>query len=112
MAAFDAPSREECSAQRPVSNTPVAALVLLNDPSFVKAAEAFAQMILMEGGTSDRSRLEFAFKRALSRMPDEEEIGLLAELLSTDGNGKGDSLQSWILVARAVLNLSETITRQ
>ena len=112
MAAFDAPSREECSAQRPVSNTPVAALVLLNDPSFVKAAEAFAQMILMEGGTSDRSRLEFAFKRALSRMPDEEEIGLLAELLSADGNGKGDSLQSWILVARAVLNLSETITRQ
>ena len=49
MKAMDAPSREECTAQRPRSNTPTAALVLLNDPTFVEAARAFAARILTEG---------------------------------------------------------------
>ena len=118
LAAFDAPSREECTAERAVSNTPVAALVLLNDPTFVEAAEAFAKEIEGEGGDTIRERITFAFRRALSRDPDLAEIDLLRTLLMGDGHesdGKkpaSEGNQDWVLVARAILNLSETITRQ
>ncbi len=106
LAAFDAPSREECTSQRAVSNTPVAALVLLNDPSFVEAAKAFARRIVREGGETNQQRFSFAFRSALSREPDETELELLSALLE-----EGDSEDQWVLVARAVLNLSEAITR-
>jgi hypothetical protein len=118
LAAFDAPSREECTAERAVSNTPVAALVLLNDPTFVEAAVAFAKEIESEGGKTIRERISFAFRRALSRNPDQAEIDLLGSLLvgenhRSDGVGSaGSGQQDWVLVARAILNLSETITRQ
>ncbi len=112
MAAFDAPSREECTSQRPASNTPVAALVLLNDPSFVEAAEAFAKRIMEFGGPEPEGRLRFAFQQALSRDPDETEIEILSRLLSGPGNDLGESeKQHWVSVARAILNLSEAITR-
>ena len=112
LAAFDAPSREECTSQRAASNTPVAALVLLNDPSFVEAAEAFAQQIVDLGGIGVEDRLIFAFRRALSRMPDETEIEILRGLLRDDADGSGEPVgQNWINVARAILNLSEAITR-
>ncbi|MCH8150120.1 MAG: DUF1553 domain-containing protein, partial [Planctomycetes bacterium] len=81
LKAFDAPSREECTAERPRSNTPLAALVLLNDPTFVEAARVLAERALKEGGNSFDARLDFIFRRALSRTPDERERTLLADLL-------------------------------
>ncbi len=134
LKAFDAPTREECTAQRPRSNTSPAALVLLNDPSFVEAARALAARILQEGGPTTKDRVNFAFRQAVSRDADEAEQKILDELLvkSLDfysghqdaanqllsvGISKSPSgldkteLAAWTLVARSVLNMSETITR-
>ena len=70
LLAFDAPSREECTAERPRSNTPQQALVLLNDPTYVEAARAFAARIVREGGHDDRRRgSTWACRQALSRPP-------------------------------------------
>ena len=81
---FDAPSREECTAERPRSNTPLAALTLLNDPTFVEASRAFAGRILQTGGETTESRLDLAFRRALSRSPDPLEIEILRRLLESN----------------------------
>src|SRR5207237_8438382 len=56
LKAFDAPTREECTAQRPRSNTPLGALVLLNDPTFTEAARVLGQRTLREGGMTDADR--------------------------------------------------------
>jgi hypothetical protein len=134
LAAFDAPSREECTVQRPVSNTPQQALVLLNDPTYVEAARALAGRILTEGGTDVTSQLRFAYQQALLRDPTADEQQLLTELyrqhreqfqaepssaqqLQTVGDLKPTAgqdavdLAAWTSVARVLLNLHETITR-
>ena len=67
LMAFDAPSREECTADRARSNTPLQSLVLLNDPSYVEAARAFAELIIRHSGKTSADRLKFAFHRAVSR---------------------------------------------
>ncbi|MDZ4861347.1 MAG: DUF1553 domain-containing protein [Candidatus Hydrogenedentes bacterium] len=134
MLAFDAPTREECTAERVTSNTPLQALALLNDPSYVEAARVFAQHIIAEGGATAESRLRFAFRRALSRNPSADEVNVLTELcgkhydeyikdadaaakiiavgqapLPVDPNAA--ELAAWTSVARTILNLHETITR-
>jgi hypothetical protein len=134
LKAFDAPSREECTVERPRSNTALAALALLNDPSFTEAARAFAERILTEGGTTTGDRLNFAFREAASRPADEEDEQVLGELLARSATyyeanrdeaerllGVGLSPRdeklnpaehaAWTIVARAVLNLNEVITR-
>ncbi len=135
LKAFDAPSREECTAQRPRSNTPLAALTLLNDPTFVEAARAFAARIVNEApDKSDRTRLNYAMRLAVSRLPDVHEVAALQQLLETSisyyrtnpteaekavavglsAPSQGITpvdLASWTAVARAILNLDETITR-
>jgi hypothetical protein len=134
LKAFDAPSREECAAQRPRSNTPLAALTLLNDPTFVEAARVFAARVVDNGGESFDQRLEFAFRSAVSRPPDEYERGLLLKLheerrretasdlagaraLTVSGQAPPakelDPAEhaAWTAVARAILNMSETNTR-
>ena len=134
LKAMDAPSREECTAERPRSNTPNAALVLLNDPTFLEAARVFAVRILLEGGDSLDSRLDFAYRLVLSRPPDAEERSVLISLLKTTQseyaknsaaadallkNGLAPTppeldkveLASWSAVSRALLNLNETVTR-
>jgi hypothetical protein len=134
LKAMDAPSREECTAERPRSNTPTAALTLLNDPTFVEAARAFATRILTEGGASNYARINYAFREALSRPPDSWERGRITELLIagradyrknpggardlietglSDPSKDVDSVQlaAWTTVARAILNLNETIAR-
>jgi hypothetical protein len=84
MKSFDAPAREECTAERPRSNTPLAALVLLNDPSYVEASRVFAESILSQSElTSDESRIDAIFQRALSRTPNERERTVLTSLLSS-----------------------------
>ncbi|MDB4652954.1 PSD1 and planctomycete cytochrome C domain-containing protein [Akkermansiaceae bacterium] len=133
LRAFDAPSREECTAKRPKSNTPVAALNLLNDPTFVEAARVFAERIIKESKPGNLARLHHAFKIALNREPTTEERDTIGQLITYAGadfrkNPKsatalinigqtkpGDSdpalLATWTTVARAILNLSETTTR-
>jgi len=108
LKAFDAPRREECTAQRSRSNTPLAALVLLNDPTFVEAAKFFAQRILKEGGSTTDSRLNFAFRQAVSRKPDDFERKALKQLFNTP---ELRDEQEWTTVARAILNLAETNLR-
>ena len=81
MLAFDAPSREECAAERPRSNIPQQALVLLNDPVFVEAARVFAQKILKSDRASDEDKISFAFQNALIREPSDDEIKVIQNLL-------------------------------
>jgi hypothetical protein len=127
LKAFDAPSREECTAQRPISNTPLQALALLNDPSFVEAARAFASRILHEGGTSDDTRMSWAWRVALSRSITPGEQRVLMRLLEqhrahyrqheeearqlTRVETTAIELAAWTAIARVLLNLDETFTR-
>jgi hypothetical protein len=134
LLAFDAPTREECAVNRVSSNTPLQALVLLNDPIFVEAARAFAQHILASGGAKTDDRIAWAFRRALNRAPEKQERRVLAELYqsslkrfdSGDANAAEflktgeapvpadvdrEDLAAMTIVARAILNLHETITR-
>ena len=134
LRAFDAPTREECVAQRSISNTPLQALVLLNDPSYVEAARVFAARILGEGGATSRSRLRWAFREVVSRSPvmDEESVLIevyekhLAEyradaavaaalleigLAPAPENLDPGELAAWTSVARILFNLHETVTR-
>src|SRR5439155_13159012 len=80
LIAFDAPSREECTAERPRSSTPLQALVLLNDPTYVETARAFAERVLREGGKSVAERLNHAYRLALSRDSKPEEAKVLTGL--------------------------------
>jgi mono/diheme cytochrome c family protein len=134
LLAFDAPSREECTADRPRSNTPLQALVLLNDPSYVEAARAFAAKILTHPADSDERRLEWAIRDALARSPRQGELSVLAHLLETEREAyslapadaraflhvgevtlapevEPAEWAAWTHVARAILNTHELITR-
>jgi mono/diheme cytochrome c family protein len=134
LLAFDASTREECVVQRPRSNTPLQALVLLNDPSYVEAARALAARAIREGGSDRRTRLDRAFQLTLSRSPDEAEAKLLLNLfakhydqfttvpadgraLIETGYSKPETsvsdaeLAAWTSVARVLLNIQEAITR-
>jgi hypothetical protein len=134
LANFDAPMRDECTANRPASNTPQQALTLLNDPTFVEAARVFATRLLTAGPMKDEGRLARAYEMALARpIKDKEKSSLLVFLKSQRdcyhddtsaadkivhiGNarvGEGcnvDELAAWTNVCRVILNLHETITR-
>jgi hypothetical protein len=69
LAIFDAPDREKCTARRSLTNTPLQALTLMNDPTYVEAARALAQRALLEGGKDDKSRVIYAFRLATARTP-------------------------------------------
>jgi len=134
MVAFDAPSREVCTLRRPITNTPLQALVLLNDPTFVEAARALAARTLVEGGATPAERVDFAFRLATARPPTAAERGVLLRALGRERaffadhpadaralvevgeSGRGRELDAlelaaWTGVASLILNLSETITR-
>lgn len=134
LKAFDAPSREECTAARSRSNTPLQSLTLLNDPTFVEAARVYAARIMREGGPDTKSRIAWAYRSAISRKPDDAIVIELqkvyeahlkhyssklddAKLLTSTGitpvvkDLDVAELAAWTSVARVVLNLHETITR-
>ncbi len=134
LLAFDAPTREECTAERVISNTPQQALVLLNDPVFVEAARVFSERIQRQGGADFSSRLDFAFSIALQRKPARAERQVFEKLYqkhiklySKDPDGAralvstgdwplADGLPlevhaAWTSLARVVLNLHETLVR-
>lgn len=134
MATFDAPARESSCLRRDRSNTPLQALVLMNDVQHVEAARAFAQRILKEGGATRRERVDFAWRSVLARRPTAEETSVVEAVLEkhtaryshspeaaasliTFGESKPDAsirpedLAPWTLVANLVLNLDETLNK-
>jgi hypothetical protein len=132
LANFDAPSREECTALRPVSNTPQQALTLLNDPTFVEAARVLAQTLLQSSAKTDEARFNLAYERALGRSASSKELASLSRFLKTQRDHlQSDSeealkmqkvglaptprdlqaveLGAWTSVCRVILNLHETV---
>jgi mono/diheme cytochrome c family protein len=139
---FDAPNGEVACARRVRSNTPLQALTTLNEPLFVECARALALKIVAEGGSSEVERLSYAVRRCLSREPQQAEIEVLQEylkkqtdrfaepsadpwLLLVDNDKQKDqikdqiptntdpaTLAAWTALARVVLNLDETITKE
>lgn len=134
MATFDAPDRETCQVRRARTNTPLQALVLMNDVQYVEAARNFAQRVLTEAEPSLESRIEFAFRSLLARQPTSDERTSLTRLFQdslieyqTDGEAAnkllaiGESkrneqldaaeLAAWTIVTHLLLNLSEVVTK-
>ncbi|MEL6941936.1 MAG: DUF1553 domain-containing protein, partial [Bacteroidota bacterium] len=81
MTAFDAPNRDVCTVQRESTNTPLQALILLNDPQFVEAARVLAERMQKEGGESVEERITYAFRLSTGRHPKTEEITIMKTLL-------------------------------
>ncbi len=134
MVTLDAPDRELCTVRRGRTNTPLQALVLMNDPTYVEAARKFAERVLTDGGPTTDSRIAFAFESLTARKPTERETAVLkkvfdarkakfvadppaAEKLLSVGDSPRDKalpaadLAAWTVVASAILNLDEVLTR-
>ncbi|HVJ66799.1 MAG TPA: DUF1553 domain-containing protein, partial [Caulifigura sp.] len=131
---FDAATREECTVQRATSNTPLQALTVLNDPIFVEAAKSLAIQSLAQGESGPDAPVAWAFEHVVGRPATDEERNVLVELfkrrqaeferdlpsavqflgMGRFGAGSGPHPATWAamtVVTRAILNLSETITR-
>jgi len=134
MTTFDAPSREECSVRRERTNTPLQALLLMNDPQYVEAARAFAERIVQHGGKSDRDRVAWALECATCQRPDAADVDEVCALLAKEraafaadpeAAGKlvsigvagrdpkltAGELAAWTIVANLILNLDAVLTR-
>ncbi|RUL88668.1 PSD1 and planctomycete cytochrome C domain-containing protein [Tautonia sociabilis] len=131
--AFDAPPGEQSCVRRSRSNTPLQALITLNEPLFMESARALARRVLAEAGDSDADRLRRAFRLCVSREPTGKEAevllglldrqrgrfasgeldpaGLIAEVPPPEGCSPVE-LAGWTAVARVLLNLDETITKE
>jgi hypothetical protein len=135
FALFDAPSREACTVFRARTNTPLQALVTLNDPTFVEAARGFAQRVLTEGPADLEGRIAFAFRAALARQPGEREVQIVkgryqrlleryrkdtkaaAELAKAGKDSRAEKQDvaeqaAWTGLANLLLNLDETLMRE
>ena len=134
MLSFDATSREVCTARRERTATPLQALVLLNDPQFVEAARLLAGTLLRQHGPDKKLAVEAAFRMLTSRTPAPKEIEILMQLYGEQqehfrrqpddasaflaiGESPRDEkldaaeLAAWTMVANAILNLDEVLTR-
>lgn len=134
MAAFDAPNREVCTVRRTPTNTPLQALVTLNDPVYVEAAQALARR-MTAGGKTTADRARFGFRTCLARPPSDEELKQLMQLydqvhkqfaaapdmavkMATMPLGpvpKGADvveLAAWTVVGNVLLNLDETLMKR
>jgi hypothetical protein len=124
---FDAPSGEVCVARREVSNTPLQALTLLNDPVFQEAAQALGRL-MAAGHEPLEKRASNLFQRCLARRPDRDELERLvsffqaqkrrfeqkaldASQIAGPGEGDVDERAAWTVLARAILNLDESVTK-
>ncbi len=130
MIAFDAPTREVCAVTRSRTNTPLQALVLLNDPNYVSAARSLARLAMTEGGESVGQHIDYMFRRAVSRVPTDDERRVLSNRYESAlaayqkdpeaAAGLADSekkhltpvVAAWTVVASVILNLDEVITRE
>jgi hypothetical protein len=134
LLAFDGPTREKCTVRRPRTNTPLQALVLLNDVTYLEAGRGLAALALAQPG-DDGARLRYAFRRATARLPDEEELSVLqrlldqqrarfradheaaAHLIAVGASPAGRTLDpielaAWTATAHSILNLDEIVTRR
>jgi hypothetical protein len=134
MNALDAPSREACMVRRERTNTPLQALLLLNETQYVECARSLAERTLKEGGSKDAERLAYLFRLATARTPDATELAVLTETLADHratykanveaakklivlGETKPDAqldpseLAAWTMIANLVLNLDEVLNK-
>jgi hypothetical protein len=135
MSVFDASARESCTVRETRTNTPLQALNLMNDATYVEAARMLAVRMLTEGGASPESRIGWAFRLATARQPDSHELRILLQSLDTQlkyfgsdpkaaarllavGEKKNDAgvnpvdLAAYATIASLILNLDEVITKQ
>ncbi|MBM3736403.1 MAG: DUF1553 domain-containing protein [Acidobacteria bacterium] len=135
MAAFDAPDREKCTSRRPVTNTPLQALIQMNDPTYVEAARELAARTIRTAGPDPARRLQWSFRQVVGRAPDAAELEVLRESVDRQmaiyradpasaakliavGSSKPDAamapaeLAAWTTVASMILQLDEAITKE
>ncbi len=135
LALFDQPTADFSCTRRTRSNTPLQSLTTLNDVAFMEAAQALALRVFKEGGATDRDKMTYAFRLCTGRKPDAVEVEAVAKLLQQQRlnfQGKTSSsvyvsapdltslpeginlhdLAPWTMVARVLLNLDETITKE
>ncbi|WP_321477428.1 PSD1 and planctomycete cytochrome C domain-containing protein [uncultured Paludibaculum sp.] len=108
---FDSPNGDAACVRRSRSNTPLQALTTLNEPLFMEAAQALADLALKQGGQTDAERITFAFRRCVARPPAGPELSELLTLLKKQ-EARMEPAQAWTMLARVLLNLDETITRE
>ena len=131
---FDAPEREVCTARRSRTNTPLQALVLMNDPTYLEAARKLAERVMVSSKTTPEAKITFAFRVAVSRQPTKSEIQLAlrlyqqrltkyqqdsaaAKALLSIGDSPREAglndpeLAAWTSVMSVLLNLDEAITK-
>jgi hypothetical protein len=128
---FDAPSREQCVERRPRTNTPLQALVTLNDPAFFEAAQAMARRMVEEAPASPAARAERGFRLAASRAPAPRELARLVHFYeqqrarferdaeaarkvtnAAENETPSAELAAWTMVANVLLNLDATLTKE
>ena len=135
MQIFDAPTREKCIIQRARTNTPLQALVTLNDTQFIEASRHMAERLIRDGGKNNQERLRYAFRLATARFPTSQETAVLERILENASNKyktnpeaadkllavgeakrdeslPADELAAWTIIASSILNLDETLTRE
>jgi len=134
MTTFDAPSRESCTVRRERTNTPLQALLLMNEPQYVEASRYFAARVLTEGGQEDRQRVRFAIRLAASREASDTEVIIIEKMLddarsdfaidvdaakalvaigekSAEDSSDVIELAAWTMVANLIFNLDEVVTK-
>jgi hypothetical protein len=137
LSSFDAPNGDFACVRRVRSNTPLSALASLNEPVFVEAARALAMRVLKEGGSTDEDRAQYAFRLCTSRLPKNAEVKEMLSLLKSREEKLADGwlapkeiafenademnqlpkgttpkeAAAWTIVARVLLNLDETISK-
>jgi mono/diheme cytochrome c family protein len=134
MSIFDAPNRETCQVRRTRTNTPLQALVLMNDVQFIEAARRFAEQVITEGGDQVDQRIAYLYRSVLARNPKPYERQLVTQLynehleefleqpeaaksLISSGESVRDEtldateLAAWTMIVHLIFNLSETVTK-
>ena len=113
LSTFDVPNGETSCVRRAKSNTPMQALMTLNETMSMEAATALAERMKKEGGASDESRIAYGFKVCTSRTPSARETKALLDLMKRQQSRQGvEAADGCTIVARVLLNLDETITKE
>jgi hypothetical protein len=133
LSTFDAPDRETCTVRRARTNTPLQALVLMNDPTYIEASRKLAER-MMTAAREPQERITFAFRLATARAPSTKEVAVLRKVFETQlakyqkdnaaalkllsvGESprneklRTDELAAWTIIASVILNLDETVTK-
>jgi hypothetical protein len=133
MSTFDGPSRESCAVRRERTNTPLQALLLMNDPQFVEAARSLAQRAARDV-SKEESRAKYMFRLCTAREPNDTELNeimavyhdhlqeyedniaaarqlIAAETEATSEIENPASLAAWTMIANLILNLDEVVTK-